>query len=118
MCLRFFNHGRHNSKRQWLRPESPAKRGIHYARWVALPCVFSLYSTASALSLSDGPSSTPSIFNPTSTPAHDIYHLSLFVMAICLAIFLVVFSLIVYAAVKFRSRVDDGSEPPQIYGSN
>ena len=61
----------------------------------------------------------PSIFSPASTPAHDIYHLSLFVMAICLAIFLVVFSLIVYAAIKFRSRVsDDGCEPPQIYGSN
>jgi cytochrome c oxidase subunit II len=62
---------------------------------------------------------TPSIFNPASTPAHDIYHLSLFVMAICLGIFLVVFSLIMYAAIKFRSRgSDDGSEPPQIYGSN
>jgi cytochrome c oxidase subunit 2 len=37
----------------------------------------------------------------------------------CLGIFLVVFSLIVYAAVKFRARVsDDGREPPQIYGSN
>ncbi|MGB8886460.1 MAG: cytochrome c oxidase subunit II [Candidatus Korobacteraceae bacterium] len=62
---------------------------------------------------------TPSIFNPVSTPAHHIYHLSLFVMAICLGIFLVVFTLIAYAAIKFRSRgSDDGSEPPQIYGSN
>jgi cytochrome c oxidase subunit II len=61
----------------------------------------------------------PSIFNPVSTPAHDIYHLSLFVMAICLAIFLVVFSLIAYAAFKFRIRgSDSGNEPPQIYGSN
>jgi cytochrome c oxidase subunit 2 len=40
-------------------------------------------------------------------------------MSICLAIFLVVFSLIVYAGIKFRSRPsDDGREPPQIYGSN
>ncbi len=66
-----------------------------------------------------GPSSTPSLLNPASTPAHDIYHLSLFVMAICLGIFLVVFSLIVYAAVKYRKRAtDDDHEPPQIYGSN
>jgi len=68
-------------------------------------------------SVSD-PSAT-TIFDPVSTPAHDIYHLSLFVMAICLAIFLVVFSLILYAAVKFRRRpTDDDCEPPQIYGSN
>jgi len=39
-------------------------------------------------------------------------------MAICLGIFLVVFSLIVYAAVKYRKRAtDDNHEPPQIYGS-
>src|SRR5450755_3726125 len=62
---------------------------------------------------------TPSIFSPTSTPADSIYHLSLFVLAICLAIFLVVFGLLVYAVAKFRRRPDDdGCEPPQIYGSN
>ena len=45
--------------------------------------------------------------------------LSLFVLGICGAIFVVVFTLIIYAAFKFRSRVDDdGHEPPQIYGSN
>jgi len=61
----------------------------------------------------------PSIFSPASTPADSIYHLSLFVLAICGAIFLVVFSLLVYSVVKFRRRPsDDGREPPQIYGSN
>ena len=65
------------------------------------------------------PSPVPYLFSPDSTPAHDIYHLSLFVLAICAAIFVVVFSLIVYAVVKFRKRdTDDGHEPPQIYGSN
>jgi cytochrome c oxidase subunit 2 len=73
----------------------------------------------STSALTSGPSSTPSIFDPASTPAHDIYHLSLFVMAVCLGIFIVVFSLIVYSAVRFRKRpTDDDSEPPQIYGSN
>jgi cytochrome c oxidase subunit 2 len=39
-------------------------------------------------------------------------------MAICGAIFIVVFGLLLYAVVKFRARVsDDGREPPQIYGS-
>ncbi|HEY6387028.1 MAG TPA: cytochrome c oxidase subunit II [Candidatus Acidoferrum sp.] len=80
--------------------------------------VFTALATAPLAGASSDPS-TPSVFNPHSTPAHDIYHLSLFVMAICLAIFLVVFSLIVYAAIKFRSRGSDGgNEPPQIYGSN
>ncbi len=62
---------------------------------------------------------TPSIFSPASTPADSIYHLSLFVLAICLGIFLVVFGLLVYAVAKFRLRPgDDGREPAQIYGSN
>jgi len=64
------------------------------------------------------PSNT-SIFSPVSTPAHEIYHLSLLVLSICLAIFVLVFSLLAYAAVKFRRRpTDDDCEPPQIYGSN
>jgi cytochrome c oxidase subunit 2 len=61
----------------------------------------------------------PSIFSPASTPADSIYHLSLFVLALCAAIFLTVFTLLAYAVVKYRRRVDDdGREPPQIYGSN
>jgi cytochrome c oxidase subunit 2 len=61
----------------------------------------------------------PSIFSPSSTPADSIYHLSLFVMADTGVIFVVVFSLLAYAVIKFRRRADDdGREPPQIYGSN
>ncbi|HEX6771134.1 MAG TPA: cytochrome c oxidase subunit II transmembrane domain-containing protein, partial [Acidobacteriaceae bacterium] len=60
-----------------------------------------------------------SIFSPASSPSRSIYDLSLFVLAITGGIFLVVGGLIVYAAVKFRQRPDDdGSEPPQIFGSN
>lgn len=59
------------------------------------------------------------LLSPKSTPASDIYHLSLLVVAICCAIFLVVFSLLVYVVVKYGCRAQaDGSEPPQIYGSN
>jgi cytochrome c oxidase subunit II len=61
----------------------------------------------------------PSIFSPASTPADSIYHLSLFVLEVCFAIFVVVFSLLAYSVVRFRQRPgDDGREPAQIYGSN
>ena len=62
---------------------------------------------------------TPSIFAPASTPADAIHHLSLFVLTICAAIFLVVSGLLLYSAVKFRRTADDDNrEPAQIYGSN
>jgi cytochrome c oxidase subunit 2 len=92
-----------------------------FRRFAPAPFLFlwTVASGGSAFAFASQPSSTPSILNPASTPAHDINHLALFVMAICLAIFLVVFSLIVYAAVKYRKRsTDNGHEPPQIYGSN
>ena len=66
-----------------------------------------------------GSSQTPNIFKPESTPADAIFHLSLLVLAITSLIFLVVFSLIVYAIVRYRRRDGgDHREPPQVYGSN
>src|SRR6266849_7478501 len=60
----------------------------------------------------------PSIFEPHSTPAESIRHLSHFVLGITGAIFLVVFSLLGYVVVKFRRRVADTErEPAQVYGS-
>jgi cytochrome c oxidase subunit 2 len=65
------------------------------------------------------PLSPTNIFKPVSTPANTIHGLSLFVLTVTAAIFVVVFSLIVYSVVKFRKRInDDGREPPQVYGSN
>lgn len=62
--------------------------------------------------------SAPSIFDPRSTPAASIYRLSLFVLAITGLIFLVVFSLLSYAVVKFRNRdANTNREPAQVYGS-
>jgi cytochrome c oxidase subunit 2 len=58
------------------------------------------------------------LFSPVSTPAHSIFELSLFVLAVSAAIFVVVFGLLAYAVFKFRrSKTDDGREPPQVYGS-
>jgi len=67
----------------------------------------------------DNPSQLPSIFDSRSTPTKWIGHLSYFVLSITGLIFVVVFSLLVYAVVKFRKRPgDDGREPAQVYGSN
>ena len=64
------------------------------------------------------PSPLPSIYDPHSTPAKSIEHLSYFVLSVTGLIFAVVFSLLAYAVVKFRRRRgDDGREPAQVYGS-
>jgi cytochrome c oxidase subunit II len=65
------------------------------------------------------PLSPTNIFAPASTPADSIFSLSRFVLFVTAAIFVIVFTLLLYAIVKFRRRqTDDGREPPQVYGSN
>src|SRR5690242_8447723 len=60
----------------------------------------------------------PNIFEPHSTPAESIRHLSHFVLGITGLIFLVVFGLLSYVVVKFRRRLADADrEPAQVYGS-
>ncbi len=62
--------------------------------------------------------SPTNIFAPVSTPARSIFDLSLFVLEVTVGIFVVVFSLLAYAVVKFRKRTaNDGREPAQVYGS-
>src|ERR1700722_19224196 len=67
-----------------------------------------------------GPFLSPTnIFAPVSTPAQSILDLSLFVLEVTGAVFVVVFSLLAYAVVKFRKRkIADGREPAQVYGSS
>jgi cytochrome c oxidase subunit 2 len=63
--------------------------------------------------------SPTNIFAPAATPAHSIFHLSMLVLAITLAIFLVVAGMILYALIRYRQRPEDSNrEPAQIYGSN
>ena len=65
------------------------------------------------------PNRVTSIFEPLSTPAQAIYEISLLVLAICAAIFLVVAGMLAYTIIRFRRRPgDEGREPPQVYGSN
>jgi cytochrome c oxidase subunit 2 len=81
-----------------------------------------VYCFATAIALADpahGPSSPTSIFSPVSTPAQSIYELSLFVLALTAAVFVLVFGLLAYAVMTFREKAhDDKREPPQVYGSS
>jgi cytochrome c oxidase subunit II len=79
--------------------------------------------SASAWLLLNGPmliaqGTTPSTLAPASTPAHQIFDLSVFVSAITGGIFLVVGGLLAVALYRFRARKTDPlGEPAQIYGS-
>ncbi|PYX46739.1 MAG: cytochrome c oxidase subunit II [Acidobacteria bacterium] len=86
---------------------------------VGLPIFVCFGGAALAFADPTQPSSPTNIFAPASSPAKSIFGLSLFVLAVTGAIFLVVFALLLYSVVSFRKkRNDDGREPPQVYGSN
>src|SRR5262252_6489262 len=75
-------------------------------------------SVAVFASAAQPPLSPTNIFAPVSTPAQSIVELSRLVLMVTAAIFIVVFSLLAYAVVKFRKRRDDDArEPAQVYGS-
>lgn len=60
-----------------------------------------------------------SIFAPVSAPADASLRAAILVLTLSAAIFAVVGGLLAYAVVAFRRRPgDDGSEPPQVYGSD
>ncbi|HKN25693.1 MAG TPA: cytochrome c oxidase subunit II [Candidatus Acidoferrum sp.] len=78
-----------------------------------------LFSLPTSFAFAQGPSAVPDIFNTVSTPADAIRRLSFFVLVITGLIFVVVFSLLVYAVIRFRHHsTGDDREPPQVYGSN
>jgi cytochrome c oxidase subunit II len=61
---------------------------------------------------------TPSTLSPASTPAHQIFDLSIFVVALTGGIFVVVGGLLAITLYRFRARkTDPVGEPAQIYGS-
>src|SRR6516225_3991308 len=77
-----------------------------------------LLATSLCVASTPADHSVPSIFDAHSTPAESILHLSHFVLCVTGLIFLVVFSLLIYAIVKFRGRVANAErEPAQVYGS-
>src|SRR5947199_8956700 len=85
-----------------------------------LTALLILSGPAVAFAASGDNAFTPTnIFVPLSTPAHAIYQISLLVLLICAAIFLVVGGLLAYAIFRFRRRPEhENLEPPQVYGSN
>src|SRR5208282_3337554 len=88
------------------------------AAGIAVLVVGGLLAASLCFGAPQNPSQIPSIFDPHSTPAKSIYHLSQFVLSITGLIFVVVFVLLVYAVVKYRERPgEDGREPAQVYGS-
>jgi cytochrome c oxidase subunit II len=90
-----------------------------WARIAWFTCAATLAAAGTLAANSPAGSTSTNIFAPISTPADQLYHLSLFDLSVCAGIFIVVFTLLVYAVVKFRRRADDdGREPPQIYGSD
>ena len=59
------------------------------------------------------------VFDPASAPADAIAEVATLALAIAAGIFVVVVGLLIYGIVRFRVRPgDDGSEPPQVYGSD
>ncbi|MBV8631606.1 MAG: cytochrome c oxidase subunit II [Silvibacterium sp.] len=92
---------------KWLRVE----------RIVRLAFAFALALSSHALA--EGPQTNTHILSPVSTPATQIYQLSLFIIEITGAIFVVVAGLLTFVIIRFRERSgDDQSEPAQVYGSN
>jgi cytochrome c oxidase subunit 2 len=67
----------------------------------------------------DDTTRTSSIFAPVSAPADAVRTIAVLVLAITAAIAVIVGGLLTYGIVRFRLRPgDDGSEPPQVYGSD
>jgi cytochrome c oxidase subunit 2 len=74
-----------------------------------------------AITLSVFSAGSTNIFAPAGTPAGSIFSLSMLVLGITGAIFLIVAGILVYVLIRYRSRGGSGAgeqEPPQIYGSN
>ncbi len=79
----------------------------------AVGCSLSLFAGAAFAK------SPTSIFDPAATPAHSVFGLSMLVLSITLAIFLLVAGLLLYVLIRFHHRpTDSDREPAQIYGSN
>ena len=63
--------------------------------------------------------SVANMFKPQATPADSVYNVSMLMLAICAAIFVVVGGLLTFTIVRFRSRkAEEPREPAQVYGSN
>ena len=84
-----------------------------FPRVAALWCLISVVAFGQSVHL------VANVFDPKATPADSVYSVSMLMLAICAAIFLVVGGLLAFTIVRFRRRkLDDSREPAQVYGSN
>ena len=83
----------------------------------AIPVLLTCGGAACGHAQSGSPFVNTNIFEPVSTPAHDVHSLSLFVLLITGGICLGMYALLVYALAKYRSRPGETLEPPQVFGS-
>jgi cytochrome c oxidase subunit 2 len=95
------------------------RRTIWYRAWGLLVLLGGILLAAQlCLAGPPGDPTITSIFDPRSTPAQSVYHVSLFVLYVCGAIFVVVFTLLTYSIFKFRKSAGNSDrEPAQVYGS-
>jgi cytochrome c oxidase subunit 2 len=101
-----------------MRRRKPTGKRIRKAARLAVLLGGGLLAASLCLGDTQNPSQVPSIFDPHSTPAKSIFHLSQFVLSVTGLIFVVVFTLLCYVVVKYRNRPGDaGREPTQVYGS-
>jgi len=92
-----------------------ALRGF-FLLMLALICIIALGHGEPVFGIDGG---VTNIFKPLAQPAQEIKETSFLVLAVCAVIFVVVAGLLLYGLIRFRHRAgDDGSEPPQVYGSN
>ncbi len=87
------------------------------SRLRAIPVLLASMGAACSSAQSGSPFINTNIFEPISTPAHDVNSLSLFVLLITGGIFLGMSALLIYALVRYRSRPGETMEPPQVFGS-
>src|ERR1700689_3271537 len=98
-----------------------AEEGVRSVQIVATRRLTRFFSATGCLlwtATSSAQDHVPTTLAPASTPAHQIFDLSIFVIAITSGIFLVVGGLLAIALYRFRARkTDPVGEPAQIYGS-
>src|SRR6202789_922727 len=97
----------------WRKPQMQRRRAQRLIRRTSAAAWLLL---TSPMLIAQG--TTPSTLAPASTPAHQIFDLSIFVVAITGGIFVVVGGLLAVALYRFRARKGEPEgEPAQIYGS-
>ncbi len=115
-------HARRNARQEQYvndrNPDALPSRGLGLGSPLRSLMVLaaSLLAAASAWG-ENKPSAVPNMFSPTSTPAHEEYVMSLFVIGITAGILLVVGGAWAYVTWRFRSTDPSEVEPPQVYGS-